>query len=263
MGASMRRFRSALISLVSIAGPGLAWPAAGWCDEPGPEGQGRREGQGARPRRRAGPRRGRRAGGPEIAAFFSQPGDDPPRLSVPLRPATVEDRRRLEASACTRAARGLEDRGLWTDAVALLQEASKLDPDSVAIARRLSKIYIGALGRPDLAIQYGRRVLAIEPGDTETLSRLVDYYSQARRARGRRDAPQGGPGQSQAPRPFARPARGRIRAGQALLDPAQAARQGRRRLRQGDRRPRRQVGQPPLAGASCIGSSATIRRAPT
>ena len=49
------------------------------------------------------------------------------------------------------AARALEDRRAWSDAVALLQEAPKLDPDSIAIARRLSRIYIGALGRPDLA----------------------------------------------------------------------------------------------------------------
>ena len=60
----------------------------------------------------------------------------------------------------------------------LLQEAIKLDPDSLAIARRLSRIYIGALARPDMALQYGKRVLAIEPGDTETLSQLVDYYKK-------------------------------------------------------------------------------------
>ncbi len=76
------------------------------------------------------------------------------------------------------AARALEDRRAWSDAVALLQEALKLDPDSLAIARRLSRIYIGALGRPDMALQYGKRVLAIEPGDTETLSQLVDYYKK-------------------------------------------------------------------------------------
>ena len=63
--------------------------------------------------------------------------------------------------------------------MALLQEALKLDPESVAIARRLSRIYVGALGRPELALQYGRRVLAIEPGDTETLTRLVDYYKKS------------------------------------------------------------------------------------
>ncbi len=34
------------------------------------------------------------------------------------------------------------------------------------------------MARPDLAIEYGRKVLAIEPGDTETLGRLIDYYVQ-------------------------------------------------------------------------------------
>ena len=31
-------------------------------------------------------------------------------------------------------------------------------------------------GRPELALQYGKRVLAIDPGDTTTLGQLVDYY---------------------------------------------------------------------------------------
>ena len=34
------------------------------------------------------------------------------------------------------------------------------------------------MGRPDLALQYGKRVLAIDPGDTDTLTRLVDYYKK-------------------------------------------------------------------------------------
>ncbi len=74
------------------------------------------------------------------------------------------------------AARALEDRRAWADAAALLQEALKLDPDSIAVARRLTRIYIGALARPELAVEYGKRVLKIEPGDSETLTQLVDYY---------------------------------------------------------------------------------------
>ena len=58
----------------------------------------------------------------------------------------------------------------------VFQEALKLEPDSIAVARRLSRIYIGALGRPELALEYGKRVLAAEPGDSETLSQLVEYY---------------------------------------------------------------------------------------
>jgi tetratricopeptide (TPR) repeat protein len=110
--------------------------------------------------------------------FFAQPGDEPAQPFVPLRPSTVDDRRRIEAVRLYSAARALEDQRAWSDAVTLLQEALKLDPDSLAIARRLSRIYIGALGRPDMALQFGKRVLAVEPGDTETLSQLVDYYKK-------------------------------------------------------------------------------------
>lgn len=110
------------------------------------------------------------------SAYFSQPADDVPQPFVPLRPATVDDQRRLEVVRLFTAARSLEDRRAWVDAVGLLQEALKLDPESIAVARRLSRLYIGALGRPDQAIEYGKRVLAVEPGDSDTLMQLVDYY---------------------------------------------------------------------------------------
>jgi tetratricopeptide (TPR) repeat protein len=113
-----------------------------------------------------------------VAAVFSQPGDDPPRPFVPLSASTVDDRQRTEALRLYTAARALEDRGSFADAVALLQQAQKLDPESVAILRRLSRIYIGAMGRPDQAVELGKKVLAIEPGDTDTLTRLVDFYTK-------------------------------------------------------------------------------------
>jgi tetratricopeptide (TPR) repeat protein len=178
MGASLRWFQLALTPLVTVVGIGLFRPVPAADDKPRPEAKvdEKAKADGRAPA----------AGGAakpadwqtELNTFFSQAGDDPPRLSVPLRPATVDDRRRLEAVRLYTAARALEDRGLWNDAAAQLQEAAKLDPDSVAIARRLAKIYIGALGRPDLAIQFSRRVLAIEPGDTKTFSKLVDFYSK-------------------------------------------------------------------------------------
>ena len=118
----------------------------------------------------------RKENGIDLSEFFAQPGDDPPRAFVPLRPSTTDDRRRLEVVRLYSAGRALEDRRAWTDAVAVLQEALKLEPDSIAVARRLSRIYIGALGRPDLAVEYGKRVLAAEPGDSETLAQLVEYY---------------------------------------------------------------------------------------
>ncbi len=114
----------------------------------------------------------------QVLDTFTQLGDDTPKPFVPLRPATVEDRRRTEVLRLFGAVRALEDRRRWSDAAALLQEALKIDPDSVAIARRLSRIYVGALGRPDLAVQYSKRVLAAEPSDSDTLIRLVDFYNQ-------------------------------------------------------------------------------------
>ncbi len=115
---------------------------------------------------------------PDVASLFSQPGDDPPRPFVPLHPSTVDDRQQTEAMRLYATARGLEDRGSFTEAVELLQQAQKLDSESVAIPRRLSRIYLGALGRPDLAVDFGKKVLAIEPGDTDTLSRLVEFYNR-------------------------------------------------------------------------------------
>jgi tetratricopeptide (TPR) repeat protein len=115
---------------------------------------------------------------PDVSALFGQQGDDPPRPFVPLRPTTVDDRQQIEAERLYAAARALEDRGAFNDAVALLQQAQKLAPESLAILRRLSRIYIGALSKPELALEYGKKVLSLEPGDTDTLTRLVEYYNK-------------------------------------------------------------------------------------
>ncbi len=175
MAGSMRWSRWALTSVVTLAGFGLVQATAAAVQAPATEVKTDAK---DKPKAAAPVPAGARPADwrSKLAEFFSQPGDDPPRPSVPLRPATVDDRRRLEATRLYTAARAMEDRGLWSDAVDLLQQASKLDPDSVAIARRLAKIYVGALGRPDLANPYARRVLASEPGDTETFSRLADFY---------------------------------------------------------------------------------------
>jgi tetratricopeptide (TPR) repeat protein len=66
----------------------------------------------------------------------------------------------------------------------LLQEALKLDPESVAIPKRLSRLYVGPLRNPELAVQYGKKVLQVEPGDTDTLTHLVDFYIQKNDATG-------------------------------------------------------------------------------
>jgi tetratricopeptide (TPR) repeat protein len=130
----------------------------------------------AGPETKPGAASGKEANRLEVSEFFAQPGDDPPRAFVPLRPSTTDDRRRLLVVRLYSAGRALEDRRAWTDAAALFQEALKLEPDSIAVARRLCRLYIGALGRADLAVDYGKRVLAAEPGDSETLLQLVEYY---------------------------------------------------------------------------------------
>jgi tetratricopeptide (TPR) repeat protein len=185
MGGSIRLLRVAPAPLVLVTVCGAFTPRNGFADDRQPEPP--------KTSVRAGDAGQAKSGAPaqdrtqstewrsELAKFFGQPGDEPPRPFIPLRPATVDDRRRIEALRLYSTARALEDQHDWAGAIALLQEASKLDPDSVAIARRLCRIYIGAQSRPDLALQYGRRVLALEPGDTETLGRLVDYYNAPQR----------------------------------------------------------------------------------
>ncbi len=106
------------------------------------------------------------------------PGQDAVSQFVPLRPATVEDRQQTEVARLYSAARGLEDQHDWADAAALFKEALKLDSGSVAIARRLCRIYIGPLGRPDLALEFGRKALAGDPNDTNTLTRLFEFYDR-------------------------------------------------------------------------------------
>ena len=68
----------------------------------------------------------------------------------------------------------------------LLQEAAKsLIPTRSPSRDAWSRIYIGALARPDMAAcEFGKRVLpAIEPGDTETLSQLVEVLQEERSPR--------------------------------------------------------------------------------
>ena len=63
----------------------------------------------------------------------------------PLRPSTVDDRRRLEAVRLYGAARALEDQRAWSDAVVLLQD-SNLIPTRSPLHVRLCRLYVGALG---------------------------------------------------------------------------------------------------------------------
>lgn len=113
----------------------------------------------------------------ERARLFIQPAEDYPQPFVPLHPRTVEDRKQIEVMRDFSVARALEDRRAWSDAIVLLEDALKVDPDSVTLLRRLSRLCF-ILGRTDPAIRYSKRVLALEPGDTETISRLVTYFNR-------------------------------------------------------------------------------------
>lgn len=99
---------------------------------------------------------------------------------VPLNPRTVEDRQRIEAITQYAVARALESRRSLGEAIRLLEEALEREPDSVAILRRLSKLCF-TLGRTEPAITYSRKVIGLDPGDTETIVRLVGEYSNRRK----------------------------------------------------------------------------------
>lgn len=124
------------------------------------------------------PRPAREAGKKaDHAESFALPGEDPPQPFVPLIPRTVEDRKRIEAITAYTVARALEDRRSWSEAVALLESALKLDPDSVTVLRRLSRLCF-VLGRTESGVKYCKRVLELDPGDTDAISRLVLYYNR-------------------------------------------------------------------------------------
>ena len=182
MVGSIRSIRVTLTSLALVAGSGLSLPMLAAAGEPANQAAARNQAGTDAAAREADAKTAHdlppASSGSDASALLAQPGDDPARPFVPLRASTVDDRQRLEVVRLYSAARALEDRRAWTDAVTLLQQALKLDPSSIAVARRLSRIYIGALGRPDLALEYGKRVLTLEPGDSETLTHLVDYYKK-------------------------------------------------------------------------------------
>ena len=106
---------------------------------------------------------------------FALPGEDPPKAFVPARPRTVEEQRRVEALRYYASARALEDRRELNEAIKTLEKALASDPESSSVLRRLCRIEF-ALGREAQAVAHGRRVLAGDPGDVETLSLLVAHY---------------------------------------------------------------------------------------
>jgi tetratricopeptide (TPR) repeat protein len=121
------------------------------------------------------------------AAEFAIPGEDPPQAFVPSRPMTVEDRKRIEALTDYSAARALEDQNAWSDAIAVLEKALKVEPESVAVLRRLSRLCF-VVRRPEQALDYGKRALEADPDDPDTISRIVSHFTQKGDAAGAEQA---------------------------------------------------------------------------
>lgn len=107
---------------------------------------------------------------------FGLPGEDDPQPFVPLRPLTVEDRKRIDALRYFSSARALEKQRRWAEAIELLEKALAIDPDALPALRRLSRLYF-VLGSTDKAIDSSRRALNADPSDTATLKLLVDYFA--------------------------------------------------------------------------------------
>lgn len=106
---------------------------------------------------------------------FALPGEDPPSAFVPKTPRTAAEQKKLDATQLYVEARAQEDQRQFTRAILTLEKALESDPDSVPVLRRLS-LLCGATGRLERSIEYGRRVIAAEPGDAQTIGRIVEYY---------------------------------------------------------------------------------------
>ena len=71
--------------------------------------------------------------------------------------------------------RALEDRHQLVEAIAALEKARTLAPDSTSILGRLSRLNL-TLGRADAAVAAARRLIELDPGDTAALALLVGHY---------------------------------------------------------------------------------------
>jgi len=113
--------------------------------------------------------------GQNDAFRYALPGEEPIERFVPKTPRSVDDQKELDAIRDFSIARALEDRKDWKESIALLEHALKLEPDSIPILKRLSRLCF-MFKRSDEAFAYSRRVLEVEPGDTETITRLLAQY---------------------------------------------------------------------------------------
>ena len=103
--------------------------------------------------------------------------DDAPTIFVPAHPSTLSDKRSLELAELFTAARAHESRRQWNEALELLDQCAKIDPENVPVLKRMSRLNF-ALGKLDKGVELSRKVLAIEPDDAPTLRLMVAYYER-------------------------------------------------------------------------------------
>ena len=103
--------------------------------------------------------------------------EDTPAIFVPARPETLDQKKLLEVSELYAAARAHESRREWNEAVELFEQCIKLDPDNVAVLRRLSRLNL-AIGKMEPGVNYARKALAIDPDDSSTLRLVISYYER-------------------------------------------------------------------------------------
>ena len=113
------------------------------------------------------------AEGPDASVMLREA----PERFVPLRPRSAEEVDRLDALQRYAAARALEAHQQWSEAIELLEQARERTPGSVAVLRRLSRLYFGLGGEENLerAVEVGLEAVAADPEDPETIRRLVRY----------------------------------------------------------------------------------------
>jgi tetratricopeptide (TPR) repeat protein len=105
--------------------------------------------------------------------------DGVPEVFEPLNPRSAEARAELAGLELFTEARTLEARHLLREATKQLVLALERNPDQVPVLRRLVRLSL-ATGQTERAINYGRRVITLDPGDTATLSLLVALYIDRR-----------------------------------------------------------------------------------
>ena len=173
-----RRWLAAAVAIAALTATGVGWARPAAAQEPSPpapEADAPKADEPPKPE-----------DAPKATDALILPDGEEIKPFVPLHPRTVEDREETEVVRLFSVARALEARRAFADAAEVLLEAAKLDPDSVAIARRLCRLYLGPLARPDLAVDYGKRALGpirATPTRLSVYSIIMFGRTTSRRAR--------------------------------------------------------------------------------